>query len=98
MTTVRASLAAAGPAAPGAAKSLAAAERAAVDFESVFISQLLQGMTSGLKGDGPLASAESNPFSSMLQDEYGKIIARNGGVGIAGAVMRELLRTQEVAA
>lgn len=31
----------------------------------------------------------------MMVDEYGKMIARNGGVGIADAVMRVMLANQE---
>jgi Rod binding domain-containing protein len=31
----------------------------------------------------------------MLRDEYGRLIARSGGVGVADAVMRQLLRAQE---
>jgi Rod binding domain-containing protein len=31
----------------------------------------------------------------MQVDEYGKAIAKNGGIGIADAVFREILRAQE---
>jgi len=31
----------------------------------------------------------------MMVQEYGKAIARSGGVGIADAVQREILRLQE---
>jgi Rod binding domain-containing protein len=34
----------------------------------------------------------------MLRDEYAKIMSRSSGVGVADAVMRELLRAQEVVA
>lgn len=65
-------------------------------FEALFLSQVLQRMfagipTNGLFGGGPGEEA----FRSLLLDEYGKTIARNGGVGIADAVQREILRLQE---
>jgi peptidoglycan hydrolase FlgJ len=79
-----------------------AMHRAAQDFESVFIGQLLSGLTEGLgggglAGGGPLGGGEDDPFASMLRDEYGKMISRRGGIGIgiADAVLRELLRAQE---
>lgn len=87
----------AAPTGPDAGRK-AQVERSAVEFESVFLSQMLRGMTVGLAGPGSLADAESNPFAGMLQDEYARLIARSGGVGIAGAVMRELLGTQDIAA
>lgn len=71
-----------------------AVRRAAEDFEAVFLSQLLGGMMQGLSADGPLGGGD-DPFTAMLRDEYGKLIARGGGVGVADAVMRQLLRAQE---
>jgi flagellar protein FlgJ len=65
----------------------------AVEFEAVFLSQMLRGMTSGLGADGPFGK---EPFGSLLIDEYARLIARSGGVGIASVVQRELLRLQEV--
>jgi Rod binding domain-containing protein len=71
-------------------------ERVAAEFESVFLSQILGGMTQGLAGAG-LANDQDNPFASMLQDEYAKLISRSGGVGLAGAILREMLKMQEAA-
>jgi flagellar protein FlgJ len=77
-----------------------AARRAAQDFEAVFLGELLSGLTEGQggggqAGGGPLGGGEGDPFASMLRDEYGKLISRSGGIGIADAVLRELLRAQE---
>ena len=76
-------------------------KRAAEEFESVFLSQILGQMGAsfgvpsigGGEGDGG-----ENPFASMLRDEYAKVIGRSGGIGVADAVMRELLRAQEFGA
>ncbi|WP_417463502.1 rod-binding protein [Kordiimonas sp.] len=75
----------------------AAAREAAEQFEAVFISQMLNPMfeaipTDGLMGGGPAEGV----YRSMMVDEASKSIARNGGVGIADNVYRELLKMQEV--
>ncbi len=75
---------------------LADLRRVAQDFEAVFVGELLGNMMQGLASDGPLGGGD-DPFAAMLRDEYGKLIARSGGVGVADAVMRELLRAQEAA-
>lgn len=72
----------------------AAMRRAAQDFESVFLAEILRGMSQGLTGTGPLGGAKDDPFGSMLQDEYAKVIARRGGIGIAEAVLRGMVRAQ----
>lgn len=71
-------------------------DQAAGDFEAVFLSQMLESMFKGIKTDGPFGGghAEEMMRSFMLQ-EYGKVMAANGGVGIADAVKRELLHAQE---
>lgn len=71
----------------------AAMRRAAQDFESVFLAEILRGMSQGLAGSGSSSSGD-DPFGSMLQDEYAKVIARRGGIGIADAVLREMMRAQ----
>jgi Rod binding domain-containing protein len=71
-------------------------DRAAEDFEAVFLSQMLESMFKGIKTDGPFGGghAEEMMRSFMLQ-EYGKVMAAGGGIGIADAVKRELLHAQE---
>ena len=71
-------------------------DKTAEDFEAVFLSQMLESMFKGIKTDGPFGGghAEDMMRSFMLQ-EYGKVMAAGGGVGIADAVKRELLHAQE---
>lgn len=85
------------PAAPtvatvGPARPADRLAEAAVEFEAVFLSQMLRGMSGGLGSDGPFGK---EPFGSLLVDEYARLIARSGGIGIADATRRELLRLQE---
>jgi peptidoglycan hydrolase FlgJ len=75
----------------------AAVRRAAEEFEAVFLSQVLAGMFAGVADDGPFSAGPGGAaFRSMLHDEFAKIISRAGGIGLADAIMRELLNAQEV--
>lgn len=60
---------------------------AAEEFESVFLAQTMREMLSSASSS---SSEAENPFSSMLQDEYAKTIARRGGLGIAQAIIRNI--------
>ncbi len=74
------------------------ADRVSHDFEAMFLSSMLQPMFSTLKtGKGTFGggNAEST-FQAMLVDEYGKVMAKSGGVGIAAMVRKQILQTQEV--
>ncbi|MFQ5774595.1 MAG: rod-binding protein [Kiloniellaceae bacterium] len=75
-----------------------AVRRAAVEFEAVFLSQMLAPMFEGLETDELFGGGPGEDiYRSILVEEYGKAIARSGGVGIADAVQREILRLQEAA-
>ncbi len=72
------------------------ARRVAEDFEALFLSQMLQHMFAGVRTDGPFGGGHAETiYRSMLANEYGKLISRTGGVGIADAVQREILKLQE---
>ncbi len=69
---------------------------AAVEFEQFFIAQMLEHMFSGISTDGPFGGGNGESiYRSLLNNEYAKIIGRAGGVGIADAVHKEILRLQE---
>jgi len=68
-------------------------------FESMFISQMLQHMFEGIKTEnGPFGGGHAEAmFRPMLLDEYAKMITnRPGGIGLADQVTRSLLQNQEV--
>ena len=76
-------------------RDLAQARKAAEDFESFYLSQMMQPMFSGLKSEPPFGGGHAeSTWRSLLVDEYGRIMARGGGVGIADAVMRAMLDAQ----
>lgn len=72
-------------------------DEVAQEFEAQFISQMLESMFSGVETNGALGGGESEEtYRSMLIDQYGKLISRAGGIGVADHVKREMLRLQEV--
>ena len=80
----------------GLAKNAAQAAKAAQDFEAVFINEFLGAMFEGIETDGPFGGGPSEAiFRSLMLDQYSKTIASQGGFGLADAVKRQLLATQE---
>lgn len=86
------SLSATRDAQPGAVRDRKTAE----DFEAFFLSQMFSQMYAGIETD-PLfgGGPGEDVFRTMMIDQYGRSVARSGGVGIADAVMREMVRMQE---
>jgi len=83
---------------PRPTANLKAAKQTAASFEAMFLSQMLQSMSSGLKTDGPFGGGFSESiYRSMINEQYAQVMSRRGGVGVADAVLREILKVQEVA-
>ena len=79
-----------------AARTPEAARATGEDFEAFFISQMLDHMSAGLKSDGLFGGgAGEDTYRGMLNQEYGKVIAKSGGIGLADTVTREILKLQE---
>ena len=82
-----------------AVRDVEEARRVAEDFEAFFIAQMVGTMFSSIKTEGPFGGGFGETiYRSMLADEYGKVMARRGDVGIADVVQREILKLQEVQA
>lgn len=78
-------------------KDLAKAKDAAQDFEAFFVSRAFEDMFAGLETDPMFGGGEAEGvFRSFLLQEYGKTVAKAGGIGIADMVQRQLLQLQEV--
>lgn len=68
----------------------------AEQFEAMFLSQALQPMFANIEPEEPFGGGPGNEiWKSMQVDQYGKSIARSGGIGIADAVMEQMLKAQE---
>ncbi|MBF0560967.1 MAG: rod-binding protein [Alphaproteobacteria bacterium] len=77
---------------PPDSKAQQKAAKAAQDFEAMFIGQMLKPMFDGLGTDGMFGGGQGEEmFRGLLIDEYGKAIARAGGIGISGAIMKTML-------
>ncbi len=74
----------------------AAMDKAAKEFESVFISQFLGSMFSGIKTDGPFGGGQGEEmFRSMMIDKYAQGLEAQGGFGMAPSVKAQMLKMQE---
>jgi Rod binding domain-containing protein len=86
------------PVAPHAGGDASKAAWAAKEYESVFISQFLGAMFSGIKTDGVTGGgAGEEMFRSLMIDQYAKGLTARGGFGLAASMQAELLKHQQVA-
>ena len=74
------------------------ADKVSREFEAMFVSSMLQPIFSGVKASKGMFGGghAEDTFQAMLVDEYGKVIAKKGGLGIADMVRQQILQTQEV--
>ena len=85
--------------APKATADAAKADAASKEYESVFISQFLGSMFSGIKTDGLTGGGQGEEmFRSLMINEFGKSIEQRGGFGLAAQMKAQLLKHQEAAA
>jgi Rod binding domain-containing protein len=80
---------------PVAGANIASTKKVAQQFEGVLVSEMLNDMFEGIKTDGMFGGGEGEEmFRSMMVDEYGKQVVKQGGLGLADHVTRELLKRQ----
>lgn len=85
------------------ARSLAAAaatpdkaRATAIEFETTFLTSMLESLFSGVEVSKPFGGGNAEQqFRSVLLGEYAGNIAQAGGIGVADAVYREILAMQE---
>lgn len=86
------------PSLPTAPRGVDAAKaaHAAKEYESVFISQFLGSMFSGIKTDGVFGGGQGEEmFRSLMTDQYAKGLTARGGFGLAASMQAELLKHQQ---
>lgn len=77
-------------------KDLESIEQVAEDFEALFISEMMKPMFEGVKPDPLFGGGKGEEiFQGLLQQEYGKLMAQTGQLGIADVIKQELIRIQE---
>ncbi|MDD9907156.1 MAG: rod-binding protein [Rhodospirillaceae bacterium] len=74
----------------------AKARETAESFEAFFLGQFFEQMFAGIRTDGMFGGGQGeNVYRSMMMQEYGKAVAKGGGIGIADSVYRSILQIQE---
>jgi Rod binding domain-containing protein len=77
-------------------KNDAAMDKAAKEFEGVFISQFLGSMFSGIKTDGIGGGGQGEEmFRSMMVDKYAEGLVKQGGFGLAANIKAQMIKMQE---
>ncbi len=75
-----------------------ALRKVAEEFEGMVLNELLAPMFKGLETDGFGGGGPGEAmFRPMLIDRYAQSLAAGGGIGVADAVMAELVRMQSAA-
>jgi Rod binding domain-containing protein len=86
------------PAGPASAAELAKrgeVKETARKFESQFLSIMLQQMFQGIEPAAPFGGGPGESmFKSFMTEAMANQMARNGGIGIADTVQREMLKLQ----
>lgn len=76
-------------------KDLAKVEEAAKEFEAVFVAEMLKPMFEGIDTNGMFGGGKGEEvFRGMMIQEYGKILAQTGEIGISDSVKEEMIRMQ----
>lgn len=77
------------------ARQLEQIETAAKEFEAVFMSEMLKPMFEGIEVNSEFGGGKGEEiFSGFMIQEYGKILAETGTIGIADQVKAELIERQ----
>ncbi len=72
--------------------------QAAEDFEAFFITKSMETMFEGISTDGMFGGGHAEKiYRSILFNEYGKVMAKTGSIGVKDEVMRSILQIQEMA-
>ena len=79
--------------------SNAAIDKTSQDFEAMFATQMLQPMFEGIPVNPTFGGGHGEEvMRSFMLQEYGKMLAKGGRLGIAAQVKSEMIRAQEGAA
>jgi len=66
------------------------------DFEAMFITEMMKPMFEGIKPDPMFGGGKTEEvFNGILLQEYGKMMAETGQIGIADNIKDQLIRLQE---
>jgi len=81
---------------PTRAGSAADARKTGEEFEAFFLTQMLEHMFKGVPTDGYFGGGYGEGvYRTLMLQEYGRVLSKAGGIGVADMVGRELMRLQE---
>ncbi|MDP9126817.1 MAG: rod-binding protein [Pseudomonadota bacterium] len=73
-------------------------DQASQEFEAMFMTQMLQPMFEGLGSDPTFGGGHGEEvMKTFLIQEYGKLAAKSGHLGIAASVKNEMIKAQAAA-
>ena len=73
------------------------AGEAAKEFESMFLTQMLRPMFDSIEKNELFGGGYGEEvWKDLLVDQYGKILAERGNLGVSDAIKSELLKLQEI--
>ena len=75
------------------------AKESAESFEAFFLTRMMESMFEGVSTEGMFGGGHAEKiYRSLLLDEYGKEMAKVGGIGVKEYVMTAILQMQEAQA
>lgn len=81
---------------PALAKNKLQVQRAAKEFEAMFMTEMLNHMYTDIETDGPFGGGHGEEvFRSFMIEQYGRMVADSGNTKISDTLAREMLRMQE---
>jgi flagellar protein FlgJ len=80
------------------ARELEKVEHAAKEFEAVFVAEMMKPLFEGLSTEAPFGGGKGEEvFRGILIQEYGKMIAEGGGIGLTSQIKEQMIKMQEQA-
>lgn len=78
--------------------NMAKIEESARDFEAMFVTEMMKPMFEEIETGGMFGGGKTEEiFRGFMMDEYGKMIAQTGQLGIADMVKAQMIEMQEKA-
>ena len=70
------------------------ARKASESFEAVFLFEVLQSMYADVKPGIFGGGSAEKIYQSMMNEEVAKAVSKQGGIGLADAVYREIMKSR----
>ena len=79
-------------------REIARAQETAQDFEAMFVAEMLKPMFEGISTEAPFGGCKGEEiFRGMLLQEYGKVLAHSGSIGLTDQIKQQIIALQEQA-